>query len=332
MKAQYSMIANETGGAIDDCYLYRLHDDEYLLVVNAANRKKDWEHLERQSTRFPETEMIDRTKELAMLSLQGPESRRIIEKLLPGGGLPEPGRNNVSVATLDSKPLVISRTGYTGEPLGFELFVDSAQVESLWNRLTELGAQPAGLGARDSLRLEAGLPLYGNELGLDPGGMEIPIFALSLSRFAVSFHPDKGKFIGREALQEQFNDRQKILKRDFEGVARLKQIIQPIALIGKGIARHGDKVFINDKQVGWITSGTVAPYWKTTGEGLESRMIDETGKRPVCLGLIDSTILIGQELDIDVRGKRIKAVIVAHHLRSDAPPRARAIIREEGLT
>jgi len=306
-----------------------MFDDEYLLVVNAANRKKDWEHLERQSTRFPETEMIDRTNELAMLSLQGPESQRIIEKLISAGGLPEPKRNNVSIATLDNKPLVISQTGYTGEPLGFELFVDSAQVESLWNRLTELGAQPAGLGARDSLRTEAGLPLYGNELGLDPGGTEIPIFALSLSRFAVSFHPDKGKFIGQEALQEQFNDRQKILKRDFEGVARLKQIIQPIALIGKGIARHGDKVFINDKQVGWITSGTVAPYWKTTGEGLESRMIDETGKRPVCLGLIDSTLQIGQELDIDVRGKRIKAVIVAHHLRSEAPPRARAVIREE---
>ena len=304
------------------------HDDEYLLVVNAANRKKDWEHLERLRAGFPETEMIDKTKELAMLSLQGPESRRIMEQLLPGGGLPEPGRNNCSVATLDNKPLFIARTGYTGEPLGFELFVDSAQVESLWSRLIELGAQPAGLGARDSLRLEAGLPLYGNELGLDPGGMEIPVFALSQARFAVSFHPDKGEFIGRAALQEQFNDLQKVLERDFEGIGRLKQIIRPIALVGKGIARHGDKVFINDKQVGWITSGTVAPYWKTTGEGLESRMVDETGKRPVCLGLIDSTLLIGQELDIDVRGKRIKAVVVAHHLRSE-PPRARAIIREE---
>src|SRR5512147_289382 len=329
MRAQYTMLANETGGAIDDCYLYRLKGDDYLLVVNAANRKKDWEHLERVRTRFPETEMIDRTKELAMLSLQGPESQRIIEKLIAAGHSPEPGRNNLSIAALDNKPLVISRTGYTGEPLGFELFVDSAEVESLWNRLIELGAMPAGLGARDSLRTEAGLPLYGNELGLDPGGMEIPIFALSPARFAVSFHPDKGKFIGQEALQEQFNDRQKILARDFEGVRRLKQIIQLIALVGKGVARHGDKVFVGDKQVGWITSGTVAPYWKTTGEGLESRMTDETGKRPVCLGLIDSTLQISQELDIDVRGKRIKAVIVARHLRSEAPPWARAIIHEE---
>lgn len=86
---------------------------------------------------------------------------------------------------------------------------------------------------------------------------------------------------------------------------------------------------MSDKQVGWITSGTVAPYWKTTGEGLEGRMTDEAGKRPVCLGLIDSTLIIGQELDIDVRGKRIKAVIVAHHLRSEASSWARAIIREE---
>ena len=101
-------------------------------------------------------------------------------------------------------------------------------------------------------------------------------------------------------------------------MGRLKQIIQPISLIGKGVARHGDKVFINDRQVGWITSGTVAPYWKTAGDGLESRQIDEIGKRSVS-GLMDSSpLLIGQEIDIDVRGKRIKAVIVPHHLRSEA--------------
>jgi glycine dehydrogenase subunit 2 len=324
-RAQYTMIANESGGAIDDCYLYRFHEEEYLLVVNAANSPKDWEHLERHRAGFPETEMLDKTKELAMLSLQGPESRRIMEQLLPGGGLPEPGRNNLSIAALDSKPLFIARTGYTGEPLGFELFADSAQAESLWSRLIELGAVPVGLGARDSLRLEAGLPLYGNELGLDPEGKEIPIFALSLARFAVSFHPDKGDFIGRLALQEQFNDHQKILDRDFDGVGRLKRTVQPIALLGKGVARHGDKVFFNDRQVGWITSGTVVPYWKTTGEGLESRLIDETGKRPVCLGLIDSSLLIGQDIDIAVRGKRIKAVVVPHHMRSEAPPHSRAI-------
>ena len=331
-RAQYTMIANESGGAIDDCYLYRFQENEYLLVVNAANSQKDWEHLNRHKAAFPETEMIDKTKELAMLSLQGPGSRRIMEQLLPRGGLPEPGRNNLSVATLDNKPLLIGRTGYTGEPLGFELFADSAHAEALWSRLIELGAVPVGLGARDSLRLEAGLPLYGNELGLDPEGKEIPIFALSLARFAVSFHRDKGEFIGRAALQEQISDLQKILDRDFKGVGRLKQIIQPISLIGKGVARHGDKVFINDRQVGWITSGTVAPYWKTAGDGLESRQIDEIGKRPVCLGLMDSSLLIGQEIDIDVRGKRIKAVIVPHHLRSEAPPQARAIIREEEVS
>ena len=324
--AQYSMIANEAGGAIDDCYLYRFQDDEYLLVVNAANREKDWEHLEQHRINFPETEMIDETVEMSMLSLQGPESRRIMQQLLKEGDMPEPGRNNLSVASLDNTTLFVARTGYTGEPLGFELFFNSAYGETLWDRLIELGAVPAGLGARDTLRLEAGLPLYGHELGLDPEGKEIPVFASPLSRFAVSFHRAKGDFIGRAALQEQFVDHQKILNRDFSAIQRLKQTIHPIALLGKGVARNNDTVFIGDRQVGWITSGTVVPYRKTIGEGLDSRATDETGKRAICLALIDSSIIKGRELEVDVRGKRIRALVVPYHLRSEAPPFASAVV------
>lgn len=325
-KGQYTMMATESGGAVDDCYLYRFIQDEHLLVVNAANLRKDWEHLNRHLSSFPETELIDTTGKTAMLSLQGPESERILQRLFSTGELPKPGRNNLSIATRDGRTVLISRTGYTGEPIGFELIIDSEYAVSLWDRLIESGAQPAGLGSRDSLRTEAGLPLYGHELGFDPDGREIPIFASVQARFAVSFHSGRGAFIGRSALQEQSDDYRNIKDKNLGAVARLGRIIRPIALLDKGVARNGDRVFIGEKQVGWITSGTVAPYWVITGEGREERISDETGKRSVCLGLIDSDLSEGQEIEINVRGRRIRARVVQRHLRSDTPPYARAVL------
>jgi len=107
--------------------------------------------------------------------------------------------------------LLIARTGYTGEPLGFELFAKASQAAEIWEKLLELGAMPIGLGARDTLRLEAGLPLYGHELGLDNDGNEIPIFSCPLAKFAVSFAEVKGDYIGREALAKQYIGFKKII-------------------------------------------------------------------------------------------------------------------------
>ena len=130
-ESQYTMIPNPEGGAIDDAYLYRFVENEYLLVVNAANREKDWDHFQAAASNYPEVEMSDRTFDLAMFSLQGPQSKNILQSVLEGGTLPEPIRNRLSVARFDGNPLFIARTGYTGEPLCFELFVDHSKAVGL---------------------------------------------------------------------------------------------------------------------------------------------------------------------------------------------------------
>ncbi|MBU2227394.1 MAG: glycine cleavage system protein T, partial [Proteobacteria bacterium] len=196
---QYTMIPNDQGGARDDAYLYRYTQDEYLLVVNAANRDADWRHLQEMLALFPAARMEDVSESLAMIALQGPSSRAILEEWLGPGGLPEPVKNAVRTVSIGGKKVLIARTGYTGEPLGFEIFPAAAAAPRLWDLFLEKGAVPAGLGARDTLRQEAGLPLYGNELGKDPAGKDIPVFACPLARLAVSFSPLKGDWIGREA-------------------------------------------------------------------------------------------------------------------------------------
>ena len=121
--------------------------------------------------------------------------------------------------------MLVARTGYTGEPICFELFIERRDAVKVWELLTERGAVPVGLGARDSLRLEAGLPLYGHELGLDPEGKEIPAFASDLSRFAVSFSALKGDYIGREALEKQFRALKNILDLNFTHIEALPRRI-----------------------------------------------------------------------------------------------------------
>jgi aminomethyltransferase len=241
MGAQYTFIPNDTGGAVDDAYLYRFVEDEYLLVVNSANREKDWNHFQTLLKDFDKVELTDRTKEIAMLSLQGPKSRDILESIIQTGLLPEPMRNAVSIVTISGVTVKVARTGYTGEPICFELFVDAKDGSMLWDQIVEKGAVPIGLGARDTLRLEAVLPLYGHELGQDPEGKEIPIFACPLAKFAVSFSPLKGDFIGREALVRQQEAFKKIVSRDYSIIQNLPRVSKPIAVASRGVAREGEK-------------------------------------------------------------------------------------------
>lgn len=340
-KAQYTMVPNERGGALDDAYLYCLGGEEYLLVVNAANREGDWGHFQKHLASFPGVELLDRTEELAMLSLQGSLSRKIALQLLEGECIPEPGRNTLCFAVVrrlaeargggegaGGARIVVARTGYAGESLGFELFVPREAAAAVWDQLIELGATPVGLGARDTLRLEAGLPLYGHELGWDSQGKEIPIFACPLARFAVSLSPLKGEFIGREALARQFAAYQGFLKGSFSGLKDLPRIIRHLTLLDKGVARQGCAVHRGDRQVGWVTSGTVAPYWIFAGQGLESRLTQVSAKRTIGLALLDSDIAEGILLEVDIRGKRVEALAVPYLLRSDAPPFARPILYE----
>jgi len=246
-QAQYAMIPNAGGGAVDDVYLYRFVQDEYLLVVNAANRVKDWSHLQSLVSGFPHVQMIDRTDELSMISLQGPQSKELLASLLSSGRLPEPQRNALSEGVIDGHRVLIGRTGYTGEPLGFELFVPAAAAGGLWDAMATRGAQPVGLGARDTLRLEAGMPLYGHELGTDPQGREIPIFACPLARYAVSFSPLKGDYVGRAALREQFAAYSRIVHGDYSDVRALPRMIQCVAIEGRAVALRRRRVVPEDE-------------------------------------------------------------------------------------
>lgn len=169
--------------------------------MNAANRAKDWEWIRRY---LPQrgVDLDDASAALAMISLQGPHAAEIMCGIVSPASLLEAKRNRLSIVRIDSTQVIVARTGYTGESVCFGLFPPRAVATALWEKLALLGAVPCGLGARDSLRLEAGLPLYGHELGSDPEGNEIPIFANDLARFAVRAS-GTGDCIGRAALETQ---------------------------------------------------------------------------------------------------------------------------------
>ncbi|MCD4700116.1 MAG: glycine cleavage system aminomethyltransferase GcvT [Phycisphaerae bacterium] len=330
-QAQYTMIPNSHGGAVDDAYLYRFVEGEYLLVVNAANRQKDWDHFSEHLARFDNVEMTDKSEALAMISLQGPRSGEILGGIIDSGSLPEPMRNELAVVTVNGVEAWIARTGYTGEPVCFELFIESKAAPAIWDLLIDRGAEPVGLGARDTLRLEATLPLYGHELGQGPDGQEIPIFSCPLARFAVSFSPLKGDFIGKDALSKQHDAYKKILSEDYSLIADLPGRIVPVAVTGRGIARPPAKVFVADKCVGLVTSGTMVPYWQIAGEGLSGIVSDEQAMRSVCLAMLDSNLREGDSVQVEVRGKKTESIIVPYHLRSEAPPYARPILQDHAV-
>jgi len=345
--AQYTLVQNEGGGAIDDAYLYRLEEGEpsleknYLLVVNAANKEKVWNWFLDHKRRFKNMVIEDKTDEIGMIALQGPHTKRVLEKILLEDytKLPDPWRNRLKVCELEGEQVqvTISRTGYTGEPICFELFLPSEKLRLIWEKILSIGKEegivPVGLGARDTLRLEAGLPLYGHELGFDPQGIEIPIYAVpSAARLAMSFSRLKGEFIGRDILKRQFEEvtaresgkplppkeRQLVPKRIF-----------PINITGQGIARQGYEVFIKEELIGHVTSGTMIPYWVFSDRGILSEPTDEKKMRSIALTYIPSDLKEGQRIEILHRGKKFEAIIVERHLSTEAPPYAHPILMEE---
>ncbi len=327
--AQYCIIPNENGGAVDDAYLYLFQEDNYLLVVNAANIDKDLEHLNRALSGFDCT-ITNISAEWASIAVQGPKSKEML-MTLTGGESPtkEPTKNSLGTVSLEGRQARIAKTGYTGEPLGYEVYVRSEDVVWLWNRLVELGARPAGLGARDTLRMEASFPLYGHEMGTAPDGSEIPIFAVPLAKFAVSFSAQKGDFIGRAALERQHRAFIRHMDRDFSDMSALPRRIAPIALLDRGVMRAGMEIYKGDKLVGWVTSGTMVPYFKTQGQGLSTVILEASGKRAIGLCYIDSDVLVDDTVEVDIRGKRLKAVIPARHMSVGAPPFARPLLYGE---
>ena len=324
-QAQYAIIPNESGGAVDDAYLYRFEADRYLLVVNAANTDKDLAHLQEQIKAF-DARMTVITADVAAIAVQGPKAKELLMILSGGEQITEPVKNALNTLSFEGRTVRVAKTGYTGEPIGYEVYIGSAHAAWLWNRLVELGAKPAGLGARDTLRLEAGLPLYGHELGADPEGREIPVFAVPVAKFAVSFSEQKGNYVGRGPLEAQYAAYRRIMDRDFSDLSVLPRRIRPIALLGRGVMRAGMPVYRGEEQIGYVTSGTMVPNYTHEGEGLETVILEQSAMRAIGLAYIASDVLDEDRVEVDIRGRRIAAVIPPYHLRSDAPPYARPIL------
>ena len=321
-RAQYCMIPNAQGGAVDDAYLYMYEEDRYLLIVNASNTDKDLEHFASILPDYNCT-VTNVTAKTASIAIQGPDSDKILSELSGSDFLADPKKNALNVLQMEGHTVWLSRTGYTGEPIGYELFVTAEEAHWLWNRLMELGAVPNALGARDTLRLEAGLPLYGHEMGTDPSGAEIPVFAVPLARFAVSFAEDKGDFIGKPALTAQKEALDAIRSGDLAGLSVLPKRIVPILLTDRGVIRAGMDIYRSGVHIGWVTSGTMVPYTGFDETGLPT---DQTGKRSIGFAYLASDTEAGDAVEIDVRGKRLKAVVVARHARQDQPPYLRPVL------
>jgi aminomethyltransferase len=324
-RAHYTLLSNEAGGALDDAYLYRFYEDKYLLVVNAANRQKDWDYLTAQ-VGADRVELEDVGEQLSMVSLQGPLSGDLLAGLVEGGALPEARRNALSVATIAGSEVWLGRTGYTGEPLCFELFAPPARAQAIWDRLVERGATPVGLGARDTLRLEAALPLYGHEQGLDPDGHEIPLLSCPVAAYGVSLSESRGDFIGRAALARQREAYRRMLAGDYSLKGELPRLIRPVAVTGRGVARAGSPVSLQGRAIGWVTSGTMVPFWKSAVAGVDGEPAGKHDLRGICLAYLDSEVSPGEAVAIDVRGKSVDAMVVDRHLKNDKPPYARPVL------
>ncbi|MBI5582714.1 MAG: glycine cleavage system aminomethyltransferase GcvT [Deltaproteobacteria bacterium] len=301
--SQYTLFSDGQGHPLDDAYLYQFKPGENLLVVNAANRPGDWDLLNRQARGGEELQ--DVTNMLAMVAVQGPGS----EALLTAAGvegLPPKGRGHTAVARWGQVELLAARTGYTGEPLGFEIMVPAAETAGFWEALIRAGAPlgilPAGLGARDTLRLEAGLPLYGHELH-----PERPILSLPRARHGVSLDPDRGDFRGREALTAQ---EAALRSGDFHRVPRM---IMKVAALEKGMIREGSPVRFQGRRLGELTSGTMVPAWKFKG----STPGDETFTRALGLAYLDRDRSPGDRVTVEYRGREIQGEIVQRFMKPE---------------
>lgn len=272
-QAQYTAMVREDGGIIDDLLIYRFADG-WMVVVNASNRDKDLAWIRRHAEGL-DVRVNDRSDELGLLALQGPRARQILQPLVDVD-LDEVGYYRFTEGTVAGVFGVISATGYTGED-GFELYLPADRCAAVWRRLLdeghEAGLVPAGLGARDSLRLEVGYALYGNDLDEEHTPLEAGLGWITKL--------DKGDFVGREALARQKE----------EGVARR---LVGLRLTERGFPRPGYPVVVDGGVVGAVTSGIVSP---TLGEGIAMAYVaSEHAAR-------------GSEVAVEIRGRPVPAVV-----------------------
>lgn len=192
-RAQYSILSNENGCALDEGYLYRFEEGKYLFVGNSAPRERTLTYL-REAGRQDRVTITDDTFRSSAIAVQGPASEEILKILSGGREITDRRKGSLNILELEGHRVWIGRTGYTGGSSCYEAYLENADARWFWERLQTLGARPAGLTARDMLRIEAGLPHFGQEFGLDREGKEVPIFAVPQARFAVSFAKEKGDY------------------------------------------------------------------------------------------------------------------------------------------
>lgn len=273
-KVQYSCMCYEDGGIVDDLLVYHFDENEYMLVVNASNIEKDFEWLEKNNT-FG-VELTNRSDDYSLIAVQGPNSIKILQKICDKELDLE--FYTFFTAQCAGKEMIVSRTGYTGE-LGFELYFTGTEeeAEKVWNEIMKAGEEfniePAGLGARDSLRLEMGYCLYGNDIDKTTNPLEANLGWITKLK--------KGDFVGRDSL----------LKVKEEG---LKRKLVPMVSDEKVFPRHGYEIKVGDKIIGKVTSGTISPILE----------------KPVALGYLELEYAeAGKEVKFLIRNKEFNALV-----------------------
>jgi aminomethyltransferase len=277
-QAQYSALTTEKGTVIDDLLVYRLSADHLLLVVNASTTDKDWQWIEAHHA-GEAVELKNVSANYCQIAIQGPDAITILQKLT-SVPLPEIKYYHFTTGTVDGIDSIISRTGYTGED-GFEVYAAPEHADQLWSSMLKTGnfgaddgVLPCGLAARNTLRLEAGMALYGNDIDETTTLLEANLGWICKL--------DKGDFIGRESLAQQ-------------KAAGVKRKLVGFEITDRGIARDHQDVVIDDQRVGVVTSGSPAPYLK----------------RNIGLAYVPTEYAnVGQEIKIDVRGRLVQAKLV----------------------
>lgn len=268
-KALYSCMLNPEGGVIDDLIVYFMHETWFRMVVNAGTTEKDVAWLNRQAPAFAVD--VKPRKDLAMIAVQGPNARAKALPLLP---------EKLSASAADLKPFYaatngdwfVGRTGYTGED-GFEVMLPKSKAVAFWQALADAGVQPCGLGARDTLRLEAGMNLYGSDMDESISPLEAGL------NWTIAWEPTERQFIGREAIEQRRNNPN---NRRFVG----------LVLTGRGVLRDHQKIFVGERQVGEITSGGFSP----------------TLEKSIALARVEAAAPV--QCDVEIRGKRVSAQVV----------------------
>ncbi|MDO4453202.1 MAG: glycine cleavage system aminomethyltransferase GcvT [Eubacteriales bacterium] len=271
-QARYSPMCNENGGVVDDLIVYKVRDDHYFIVVNAANKDKDFAWMKEHA--FGDAVFTDISEEVAQIALQGPKAEAILKKLADEEDIPQKYYSCHFHKTIGGMDCIISRTGYTGED-GFEFYLAAADAPKFWNLLLETGKEehliPCGLGARDTLRLEAGMPLYGHEMDdeISPRETGLGIFVKM----------QKEDFIGKKALEEREVTKKRV----------------GLKVTGRGIIREHMDIYAGEKKVGISTSGTHCPHLGY----------------PAAMALVEKEYAeIGTKLQAEVRGRRVDAEVV----------------------